>query len=313
MEAFMGKANRKHKDSVFSTLFNNPDVLRELYSAIEGIYIPLDMPIDINTLSDVLIRGKINDVSFTIDNRLVILVEHQSTFSENLPLRLLEYIGRIYEKIIDYERRFQKKLEKIPRPEFIVLYNGNDSIPDHLELRLSDAFMDVQGLKQSESYIPPLELVVQVYNINQGHNPEILKKSITLDSYSILISKIWEYRNKKLALEESIKLAIKYCIDNNVLSDFLKKHSSEVFGMLYGEYRLEDEIAVVKREAWKDGHADGHSVGRSEGHAVGHAEGRCEGMEAGKLEIARNLKNMGISFEQILEGTGLSIEEIEKL
>ncbi|MCL2443937.1 MAG: Rpn family recombination-promoting nuclease/putative transposase [Treponema sp.] len=207
------KANKKHKDSVFSTLFSTPDILRELYSAIEGVPIPPDMPIDINSLTNVFVKGQKNDVSFTIDNRLVLLAEHQSTYSENLPLRLLEYIGRIYEKIIDYKRKFKKKLEKIPRPEFIVLYNGKEKFPDYKELRLSDAFMEIQGLKLSESEVPPLELVVQVYNINQGHNPEILKKSITLDSYSVLISKIWEYRKKKIILEESIKLAIKYCVD----------------------------------------------------------------------------------------------------
>ncbi|MCL2809599.1 MAG: Rpn family recombination-promoting nuclease/putative transposase, partial [Treponema sp.] len=222
------KTNKKHKDSLFSTLFNDPDVLRELYSAIEGISISQDMPVDINTLTDVFIKDQINDVSFTIDNRLVILVEHQSTISENLPLRLLEYIGRIYEKIVNYERRFQRKLEKIPRPEFIVLYNGNEVFPEYKELRLSDAFIDVQGLKQTETYKQPLELIVHVYNINQGHNSKILEKSTTLDSYSILISKIWEYRNNKLTLEESLKHAIKYCIDNNVLKDFLKKHASEV-------------------------------------------------------------------------------------
>jgi len=127
------RPNKKHKDSVFSTLFNNPDALRELYSAIEGVTIPPDMPIDINTLTDVLIRGQINDVSFTIDNRLVVLCEHQSTLGDNLPLRLLMYIGRIYEKIISYERRFKRKLEKIPRPEFIVLYNGNEPFVDHKE------------------------------------------------------------------------------------------------------------------------------------------------------------------------------------
>ncbi|MCL2802017.1 MAG: hypothetical protein FWD28_09700, partial [Treponema sp.] len=73
------KANQKYKDSVFSALFNDPDVLRELYSAIEGITIPPDTPISINTLSNVLIKGLVNDVSFTIDNRLVVLIEHQST------------------------------------------------------------------------------------------------------------------------------------------------------------------------------------------------------------------------------------------
>ena len=257
------KTNKKHKDSVFSTLFNDPDILRELYSAIEGISIPPDTPIDINTLSNVLIKEKINDLSFTIDNRLVVLCEHQSTISDNLPLRLLEYIGRVYEKIVKYERRFQGKLEKIPRPEFIVLFNGNEQFPDHQELRLSDAFMDVQGLKRTDSNELPLELIVQVYNINQGHNPEMLKKSVTLEGYSVLISKIWEYRNNKIPLEESLKLGIKYCVDNNILRDYLKKHGSEVYSMLYGEYRLEDEIAVVKREAHEDGFAKGQKNERS--------------------------------------------------
>ena len=65
--------NEKHKSSVFSKLFSNPEVLRELYSAIAGVNVPTDMPIDINTLSNVLIKGMVNDVSFTMDNRLIVL------------------------------------------------------------------------------------------------------------------------------------------------------------------------------------------------------------------------------------------------
>jgi hypothetical protein len=61
---------------VFSSLFSNPDVLRELYSAIEGVTLPPDIPVDINTLTDILYKDRINDVSFTIDNRLVVLIEH---------------------------------------------------------------------------------------------------------------------------------------------------------------------------------------------------------------------------------------------
>ena len=295
------RVNKKHKDSVFHILFNDPETLRELYSAIEGIPIPPEISIDINTLTDVLIKGHINDVSFTIDNRLVVLCEHQSTISENLPLRLLEYIAEIYERIVAYDRRFQKKLEKIPRPEFIVLYNGNDPYPDHKELRLSDAFMDVTGLKLSDSDKLPLELIVNVYNINQGHNSEILKKSLTLDSYSILISKIWEYRNNKLSLEKALESAIKYCIENDVLKDFLKKHGSEVYGMLYGEYKLEDEIAVVKREYFEDGHAQGHAQGHSQGSANR------------EKTIAQNALAKGLTPEFVHEITGLSLEEIAKL
>jgi len=288
MEAYM-KANKKHKDSVFTTLFNNPDTLRELYSAIEGVPIPPDIEIDINTLSNALIRGQLNDLSFTIDNRLVYICEHQSTISDNLPLRILEYIGQIYVKIINYEKRFQKKLVKIPRPEFIVLFNGNEKFPDRKELRLSDAFMDIQGLKSSEADKLPLELIVTVYNINQGHNPEILNKSLTLNSYSILISKIWEYRNNKLSLEESLRNAIMFCIDNNILKDFLMKHGSKLYGMLYGEYRLEDEIAVVKQETWED--------------ACKHRD----------IKIAKNLLAKGLPLEFIQETTELDLVTIQGL
>jgi hypothetical protein len=96
--------NRKHKNSLFSALFSNPDALRELYSAIEGIDIPQDAIININTLSDALFMGQINDVSFTINNRIVVLIEHQSSINDNIPVRLLMYIGRVYEKILEKKR-----------------------------------------------------------------------------------------------------------------------------------------------------------------------------------------------------------------
>jgi len=168
--------NKKHKSSVFSTLFSTPEALRELYSAIEGIEIPKDAIIDINTLSDVLFMEQINDVSFTIDDRIVVLIEHQSTINENVPIRLLVYIARVYEKIIDRKKLYQRKQIKIPTPEFIVLYNGKEQYPDHKELKLSTAFKNLEGLKLYKKGHIPLELVVQLYNINHGRNPELLKK-----------------------------------------------------------------------------------------------------------------------------------------
>jgi hypothetical protein len=53
--------------------------------------------------------GMINDISFTIAGMLVVLVEHQSTINPNMPLRLLLYMARIYEKIIDNRRLYSSK------------------------------------------------------------------------------------------------------------------------------------------------------------------------------------------------------------
>ncbi|MDR0463583.1 MAG: Rpn family recombination-promoting nuclease/putative transposase [Treponema sp.] len=287
--------NTKHKASVFSTLFSDPETLRELYSAIEGVDVPKDAIISINTLSDVLFMGQLNDVSFTINDQLVVLIEHQSTINNNIPIRMLMYIGRVYEKIIERERLYQKKLVKIPAPEFIVLYNGVDQFPDYKELRLSDAFMNIKG-----QLIDSLELAAHVYNINHGRNPQMLEKSKNLDGYSIFIAKIREYR-KELSLEESLKAAIKYCIGNDILVQFLKDNSSEVINMLTEEPSMEEIIEIRFQEALEEIREESLE------------EGLEQGLERGREKTARNLISMGMSINDIARATELPIERISSL
>jgi hypothetical protein len=116
--------NTRYKDSVFSFLFSDPNTLRELYGAIKGVDLPPDVSITVNTLEDVLYKTLLNDISFEIDNKLVVLMEHQSTINPNMAIRLLMYIARIYEKIISGRSIYGSKQVYIPRPEFIVFYNG---------------------------------------------------------------------------------------------------------------------------------------------------------------------------------------------
>ena len=49
------------------------------------------------------------------------------------------------------------------------------------------------------------------------------------------------------------------------------------------------------------------------GHAEGLAEGRAEGRAEAKLENARRMKAKGYPLDDIVDITGLTIEEIEKL
>ena len=53
--------NRKYKDSVFSLLFSDPNVLRKLYSTLVDVPLPDDMPVNINTLQDVLYMTQISN------------------------------------------------------------------------------------------------------------------------------------------------------------------------------------------------------------------------------------------------------------
>jgi len=281
-------ANDKHKNSMFSLLFSDPDTLRELYSAIEGVELPADVPIDVNTLSNALFMGQINDVSFTVGDRLIVLIEHQSTVNQNMPLRLLMYAARLYEKIIDRMKLYQTGLEKIPEPVFIVLYNGKAPHPERATLKLSDAFKDASGLRAAGAS-PALELTVQVYNINQGCNAAMLEKCEALGGYSVFVSKVWEY-SQTMALEDALKAAIRYCIENGILRPFLETHSSEVQNMLITEWNLEEA-----QQAWL---AQGRDEGRNEGIEIGVGRGRNEGKEQARKEML-NFIAKGYTLEDI--------------
>jgi predicted transposase YdaD len=295
--------NREYKDSVFSLLFGNPETLREVYGALEGITIDPSEPITINTLEGALYQKRINDLSFTIGDKLVVLIEHQSTLNKNMPLRILMYIARIYEKIVENRDIYAKGLIKIPRPEFIIIYNGPDTDWDTQTLKLSDAFEDTSSWGVLSP--APLELTAIAYNINQGHNKEIVCKSEKLSGYSIFIDKVREYEKELGNLEGALKKAVEYCVKGNILKDFLESHSKEVFNMLFTEWNQEEALEY----RYNEGREEGLETGREEGLEAG----REEGLEAGREEAAKNFLAMGIEIEKVAQGTGLSLEIVKEL
>ena len=165
---------RKYKDSVFRSIFNNKRSLLELYNAIHGTNHKDESIIEINTLEDALFTSRKNDISFTLNKKMVVLIEHQSTIDKSMPLRILSYIARIYEKIID-ESILKEDFEGIARPEFIVLYNGKDNFPKEKILRLSDLFAELdESEKNKYSDLIFLDVLVVMLNINKGRNPVML-------------------------------------------------------------------------------------------------------------------------------------------
>ena len=102
------------------------------------------------------------------------------------------YIARIYEKLTAERNVYGRKKLLIPRPEFIVLYNGVDPYPDKTVLRLSDAFEAATVLGIPKVSLPLLELTVTVYNINRGYNEGIVRRCERLKGYSTFIAKVRE-------------------------------------------------------------------------------------------------------------------------
>lgn len=81
-----------------------------------------------------------------------------------------------------------------------------------------------------------------------------------------------------------------------------------------------DRLAIMEFERMKgkvegiaEGMAQGIAQGKAEGMAEGMAQGKAEGMAEGKEEIARNLKQMGMDVQTIVQATGLDQDFIDKL
>jgi predicted transposase/invertase (TIGR01784 family) len=80
----------------------------------------------------------------------------------------------------------------------------------------------------------------------------------------------------------------------------------------YHDAMVSEYEKLVISEAYEQiGLKKGREEGRAEGRAEGIAEGRAEGMEQGKMEVARQMKKMGLSIAQIVQASGLP-EEIVK-
>ena len=284
----MSKHKRSYKDSVFVDLFSEDERAKEnflsLYNALHGTNLQMSCPVENIRLDNVMYMNIINDVSCLVDGKIIVLAEHQSTINENMPLRFLQYIARLYEKLQAPTDRYLRKLSKIPAAEFYVFYNGVEDYPETTILKLSDAFI-------TKPEPVPLELTVQVLNINTDKAHKVLTACKPLEEYSLFVEEV--RKQMQLDSENGFTNAVKICIDKGILKDYLMRKSREVINMLIAEYDYDTDIAVQRQESLM----------------IGIEQGAYQT----KIETAKILKQLGDSTAKIVQATGLSKEEIEAL
>ena len=244
--------NREHKSTLFCYIFGaeeNKKYLLSLYNAVNNTSYTNIEDIEINTIEDFIYIRMKNDVSF-IFNWDMNLYEHQSTYNPNMPLRGLMYFSTLYSQFLSENNKniYGKTLVKIPTPRYIVFYNGDDSYPDKLELKLSDAFErpDTSGA---------FEWTATMLNINKGHNQEIMDKCLALFQYSDFIAKVKEYR-KTLPIKDAVDKAVNYAISGNYLDGFFKKHKEGIMLSYLSEFHEEAFRKGIKEEGYEEGFND---------------------------------------------------------
>ena len=131
---------------------------------------------------------------------------------------------------------------------FRLFYNGEEEQPEVQELKLSDAF-------EKPTDEPNLELKCKVYNINDGKNKAIMESCGWLNDYMTFVNKVREYHADgafdDLAID--IEKAIDYCIDNDILKEFLKTYRSEVTKSMQLNYEFDRQLELERADAIEEG------------------------------------------------------------
>ena len=155
------------------------------------------------------------------------------------------------------------------------------------ELRLSDLY----AVPAEETW---LELKAVMVNVNAGHSPGLLEACQTLKEYSLYVDRVRRHA-QELPVKEAVERAIRECIDEGILAEFLEKNRAEARKMSIYEYDQERHMRQEREQSYEKGHAQGFM----DGHAQGLAEGQVQGVTDGKRSMAVNLARSGMATEEI--------------
>ena len=182
---------------------------------------------------------------------------------------------------------YRSTVVKLPAPEFYVLYNGKKPSENRV-LKLSDSF-------EASCDVFQAEILVRVININYDKlDGTTLKDCRVLSDYAQVIETVRKYGG-------DIETAIRECIKENILTEYLNHYGSEVVNMLFEEYDAERAMQIREQEV------------REEAMAKGRAEGRAEGRTEGILRALVGLVKDGLlSISEAAKRADMTVEDFEK-
>ena len=179
------------------------------------------------TLENILVNDLYNDLGFMVRNKLICLVEAQSTWTMNILIRVILYYAKTLKEYIDenYIDLYATVKADIPKPEFYVVYTGDsESRPKTINLS-KDFFCGIST---------NLDVTV---NMLYGDTDDIIGEYVT---FSKVINEQFKTYGRTLT---AVKETIKICKDKNILKTYLESREKEVIDMMV---TLFDEEQIMK-------------------------------------------------------------------
>lgn len=283
--------NRNSKASVFEDLFSDRENLLALYHVLH----PEDTTATVDdlqhiTLKNILTRGQYNDLGFVVGNRLMILVEAQSTWSPNIIPRCIMYLAETWNRYFIAERYdiYSTSPVQIPEPELYVIYTGKREITKDV-ITLSGEFFDGKQIA--------IDAAVKVLKYDGGTDiiDQYIQFCNILDEQRVLYP-----QDGLLAIRETIRI----CQEAHILEQYLEKRKEEVIRIMTILYNQEQATQMMLANVQKEVHASARAEGLAEGKAAG------EVTQAKKT--AKTLFSMNFGLENIAKAVGYPVDTVKQ-
>ena len=222
-------AKRTAKNSVFLNLFQDKSYLLELYKTLH----PEDTAATEDSLTDVTIENVLtdnlyNDLGFIVGNKLMILVEAQSTWTMNILVRVLLYLAQSYHEYFQRtsQNYYKSKKVKMPKPELYVIFTGNKGRkPDRISL--SKEFFEGADI----------DIEVKAKVIYESDTDDIINQYI-------IFCKVFNEQTKQHGMtQKAVTETIRICKNRNVLKEYLLDREKEVVTIMMS---LFDEEQIMR-------------------------------------------------------------------
>lgn len=244
-----------------------------------------------------------------ITGHLLSLILKRKVSNVNLDLnkRMLEYWATMYSNKLSSGERYNTlkpsisiliACHKLPELKDISSYHTVWSLKEknHIDCNLTDHIelhiLEIPKIKETE--ILTDELAQWLKFIDNSENKEVEKLMF-----------MSENKYYKQAREELEYLSGDECFQRQV--------EARAWYLMDQDVQNEEREKKAKAEGLKIGKADGMAEGIAKGMAKGLSEGLSNGIAKGKKEIAKKMKSKNMPLKEIIELTGLTKEEIEKL
>ncbi len=229
------KAKRTAKNSVFLDLFQDKKNLLKLYKALH----PEDTDatedkLDIVTIDNVLTDNLYNDLGIMVSgNKLLLLLEAQSSWTVNILIRILLYLAQSYHEYFERTSQslYKSKKVKMPKPELYIIYTGNKGRKPDI-ISLSKEFFDGADI----------DIEIKAKVIYESNKDNIINEYIIF--CKIFNEQVKAHGMTKRAVTETIRI----CKDRNILKQYLSSKEVEVVTIMMSLFDDEQIMRTYEKD-----------------------------------------------------------------